>query len=66
MRVPKFEDIEVTKFFDQYIKETEKKENNYLMSKSSNHSILLISPSRKTYEVTVSDAGALVITLVQG
>lgn len=37
-----------------------------LRTETANKSVLLMSPGGQVYEVTVSDAGALVVTYVQG
>lgn len=37
-----------------------------LSAETANNSVLLRSPAGKVYEVTVDDAGALVVTYVQG
>ncbi len=66
MKVPQFEDPAVTKFLVEFLREEERINANYLKAGTANNSVLLLSPSRKTYEVKVSDAGALTVTLVQG
>lgn len=64
MRVPNFKDPEVTKFLVQWNQELEQQRKDLLSRITANHSVLLQSPSSKIYEVTVSDAGALTVTLV--
>jgi hypothetical protein len=66
MRVPTFEDPAVTRFLTEYLREEERIKLDYLKAGTANNSVLLLSPSKKTYEVKVSDAGALTVTLVQG
>lgn len=66
MRVPKFEDPEVTKFLEQWTREQEKLINDRLSAITGNRSILLISPGLKVWEGTISDAGALTWTKVAG
>lgn len=66
MRVPQFEDPAVTKFFIEFLREEERISANYLKAGTANNSVLLLSPNKKTYEIKVSDAGALTVTLVQG
>ena len=64
LRIPNFKDAEVTKFFTAWTKDQDKQMKDVLKSNTANHSVLLQSPSNKVYEITVSDAGALVVTLV--
>jgi len=66
MRVPNFQDPDVTKFLIEMDRDLERDKRNYLSTTTANHSVLLLSPSKKTYEITVNDAGVLVATLVQG
>jgi hypothetical protein len=66
MRIPKFEDPEVTKFLEQWTKEQEKMINDRLSAITGNRSLLLISPGLKVWEATISDAGALTWTKVAG
>ena len=64
--VPNFKDPDVTKFLVELVRDVERAKKSVLSSASGNHSVLLLSPSLKTYEITVTDAGALVVTKVQG
>jgi hypothetical protein len=66
MRIPKFEDPEVTKFLEQWTKEQEKMINDRLSAITGNRSLLLISPGLKVWEATISDVGALTWTKVAG
>jgi hypothetical protein len=66
MKVPNFQDPEVTKFLVEFIREQEKREKDFLKSFTANKSVLLFSPSLKVFEVTVSDTGVITATKVQG
>jgi len=66
MRIPNFEDTEVTKFLVQWDLELQRMRKDSLSSTGGNHSLLLISPGKKVYEVTVSDLGVLTTTYVAG
>lgn len=64
--VPKFEDPELTRFLEELLKEVTQRDKDRLSSSTANHSLLLISPSKKVFEVTVSDTGVLAVTKVSG
>lgn len=64
MRIPNFKDPEITRFLIEWTKEMERNNKDNLSKVTANHSVLLQSPSDKIYEVKVSDAGALTVTLV--
>lgn len=66
MKVPKFQDPDVTKFFEQFLREKEGSDKDVLSSTTGNRSLLLYSPSLKVFEVKVTDAGALTVTKVSG
>lgn len=66
MRVPNFEDPEVTKFLNQWTMEQERLINDRLSAITGNRSLLLISPGLKVWEATISDAGVLTWTKVAG
>ena len=61
MKVPAFKDPEVTKFFIELMREMDRSSKDKISAVTANHSVLLISPSKKVFEVTVTDAGALVV-----
>lgn len=66
MKVPIFQDPEVSKFLTEMLKEAEKSNKDVLSSVTGNRSVLLYSPSKYVFEVKVSDAGALSVTKVSG
>jgi hypothetical protein len=66
MKVPNFKEPEVTKFLEQWQLELERKMANLLNSNSANQSVLLYSPSKKVFEIKVSDTGVITATKVQG
>ena len=66
MRVPNFKDVELTKYLNEWNREFENMKKEQLSSITGNKSVLLYSPSLKVFEVTVTDAGALVVTKVSG
>jgi len=66
MKVPKFQDPDVTKFLEQFLREKEGSDKDVLSSTTGNRSLLLYSPSLKVFEVKVTDAGALTVTKVSG
>lgn len=64
MRIPEFNDPEVTKFLVEQDRELDKTKKDTLSSVTGNRSLLLYSPSKLVYEVTVTDLGVLVVTQV--
>jgi hypothetical protein len=66
MKVPNFKEPEVTKFLEQFQLDLDRKRANLLNANTANKSILLYSPSKKVFEITVSDAGVITATKVQG
>jgi hypothetical protein len=66
MKVPTFKDPDVTKFLVEMMREVDKRDKDRLSSVTANHSILLQSSDLKVFEVTVTSAGALVVTKVSG
>ena len=64
MKIPNFKDSEITKFLVEWDRELGRMEKRAISSVSGNRSLLLYSPNKSVYELTVSDAGALVITKV--
>jgi hypothetical protein len=66
MRMPNSKDDIVNKFLIDLDKELGKIKKGSLSSTTGNHSLLLQSEDLKVWEVTISNAGALVITKVAG
>ena len=66
MRIPNFEDMEITKFLVQWDLEIQRMREDNLSAVRGNRALLLYSPSKKVYEVTVSDTGVLSTTYVAG
>jgi hypothetical protein len=66
IRVPEFKEPGLTKFLSQMASDREDKLDQRLSKQTANHSLLLQSSGGKVYEITISDAGVLVITLVAG
>lgn len=66
MKVPQFKDPDVTKFLTEMVRDNDKNNKNLLSSITANHSLLLQSSDLKVFEITVTSAGALVITKVSG
>ena len=66
MRVPNFKDIELTKYLSEWDREIERMRKDTLSAVGGNRSVLLYSPSKKVFEITVTDAGALMVTKVAG
>lgn len=64
MKTPVFREPGLTDYLTRAFEEQDRNRSETLSKVTANHSLLLQSPSNKIYEVTVSDAGALVITLV--
>ena len=62
VKVPQFQDPAVTKFLVEMLRDFDRSDKDVLSSVTGNHSVLLISPSKKVFEVTVSDAGVLSVT----
>lgn len=66
MRQPNFREPGLNRFLTDMDKEIQDVKRQSLSITTANHSVLLMAPNKKIYEVTVSDVGALVVTLVQG
>ena len=66
MRIPNFKDPDLTRYLTEWDREIQKNKRDALSAIGGNKSILLFSPSLKVFEVTVTDAGALVVTKVSG
>ena len=66
MRVPNFKDIEITKFLTDWDKEIARNNRESLSKVTANHSLLLMSPNKRVYEITVDDEGVLIATQVSG
>jgi len=66
MRIPNFKDIEITKFLVQWDLELQRMRKDQLSAIGGNRALLLYSPSKKVYEITVDDAGVLHTTYVAG
>jgi len=62
VKVPNFQDPAVSKFLIELLRDFDRSDKDVLSSTTGNHSLLLISPSKKVFEVTVSDAGVLSVT----
>ena len=66
MKVPKFQDPEVTKFLNLWDIELQRNQKDSLSANGGNRSLLLYSPSKIVYEITVDDAGVIHSTKVSG
>ena len=66
LKVPMFREAGLTGFLTALVEKMEADKDDKLDRLTANHSVILQSPGNKVYEVTVNDAGALVITLVAG
>ena len=66
MRIPKFEDPEVTKFANEWMRDRERIDRGKMDANIANRALLLYSSSKKVYEVTVDDSGVLHVTYVAG
>lgn len=66
IKVPTFKEPGLTEFLTRMLEDRDRSRANLLSNNKVNHSLLLQSPLKKAYEVTVNDAGVLVITLVAG
>jgi hypothetical protein len=66
MRVPNFKDLEVTKFLSEMLREFDRSDKEVLSAITANRSVLLYSPSKKVFEITVSDTGVITATKVSG
>jgi hypothetical protein len=66
MKVPPLDNKALKDFLDQLLLELDKTEKDSVSSVTANASLLLLSPSKKVFQITVSDAGALTIVKVQG
>jgi len=66
MRIPKFDDPRLNEFLVQWELEQQRIRKDMMTSISGNRALLLYSPSKKVYEVTVDDAGVLTTTKVAG
>ena len=67
IRVPSFPEVPgLFEFLTAQFEQAERQHNDFVSKRTANHSLLLQSSGDKVYEVTIDDAGALVITLVAG
>jgi len=66
MRIPNFKDNDITKFMIEYMRDQEREARTKMDANTANRALLLYSPSKKVYEVTVNDSGVLVVTKVAG
>ncbi|MET0643130.1 MAG: hypothetical protein ABWZ17_02055 [Candidatus Binatia bacterium] len=66
MKVPEMKDEELRRFLVDLLKLIDDREAEHMSRIQANDSVLLLSPNRKTYKVSVDDAGVVTTTLVQG
>jgi hypothetical protein len=66
MKVPTFQEPGLSRFLEDMSKEVQQFRIDTVAANKANHSLLLISPSKKVYEIKVDDAGAISATLVRG
>jgi len=67
VKVPNFQDPAVSKFLIELLRDFDRSDKDVLSSTTANHSLLLITPDKtKVYEITISNAGAIVTTKVSG
>jgi hypothetical protein len=66
IKVPEFKEPGLTDFLARVEAERNRDLRNLLSAVTGNRSVLLLSPSRKTYEIKVNDAGVISATLVLG
>jgi hypothetical protein len=66
MKIPNFKEPQLTRFLTDMSKEVQTFRIDTMSKTEANHSLLLLSPSRKVYEIKVDDAGVLSATLVMG
>jgi hypothetical protein len=66
IKVPNFSDPVLSKFLVDMMKDLENTDKDSLSKVTANHSVLLQSQDKTVWEVTVSNAGAMVITKVVG
>jgi hypothetical protein len=59
MKVPELEDKVLQQFLTELLMELDKQNKVVLSKVTANHSLLLLSPGLKTFEVKVSDTGVL-------
>lgn len=64
--VPDFKEPGLSDFLRRVEADRDRTFRDMLSAVSGNRSMLLLSPGKKVYEVKVSDAGALTVTLVSG
>jgi hypothetical protein len=64
--VPTFQDQALTQFLVNMVRELDRERKDVLSSNSGNRSVLLYSPSKYVFELTVSDTGVLSVTKVSG
>lgn len=67
VKVPSFQSLaEITDWLTRVFRERDREFAAFMRNDSANHSVLLYSPSKKVYELTVNDAGVVTTTLVSG
>jgi len=66
INVPDFKEPGLSDFLRRVEADRDRQFATLLSAVTANRSVLLISPGKKVYEVKVTDAGALTVTLVAG
>jgi len=66
IKIPDFKEPGLTRFFLDLLLDLDRKEKDVLSSVTGNRSVLLYSPSKYVFEITISDAGILTATKVSG
>ena len=66
IRVPNFKDPDVTKFLIEMLRDFDRTDKDVMTLNTANRSLLLYSPSKKVFEIKVSDAGVISATQVSG
>jgi hypothetical protein len=66
MRIPNFKDPEVTKFLTEWDREIKRVQRDAMSNVTANRAVLLHSPDLAVWEISITNAGAIIATKIQG
>lgn len=64
LRIPNFQDPELTKFFTAWVKDQENQNKSFLSNTGANYSVMLQSPDNSVYSVSVDNNGNVNVSTV--
>jgi hypothetical protein len=66
MKIPNFKDPHVTKFLTEWDREIRNTQQDAMSNVTANRALLLHSPDLAVWEITITNAGAITATKIQG